>query len=147
MTYFFSKNPQDFCSHAELAYIGKYLKRVNFSASVDPKFSKRSGASSENIIKSYPALLCEGKINNASGVDGYCLELAWHSGVTHSESTSEYNLERWNIGVEIWVYCFWVHVNALGHPGYRPQPCNSAPALANRRSRRRWSQCLEIRSH
>jgi len=51
--------PCDLSSHAGLALIGKYLKRVN--ALIDPKFPVRSGAASSEILKSYLALLCLGK--------------------------------------------------------------------------------------
>jgi hypothetical protein len=48
-------------SHAGLAFIGKYLKRVNVNALIDPLFPVRSGVSNSEIIKSYLALLCMGK--------------------------------------------------------------------------------------
>ena len=47
--------------HAGLAFIGKYLKRVNVNALIDPKFPVRSGVANSEILKSYLALLCLGK--------------------------------------------------------------------------------------
>lgn len=55
------KLPYDLSSHAGLAFVGKYLKRVNVNALVDPKFPVRSGVANSEIIKSYLALLCMGK--------------------------------------------------------------------------------------
>ena len=55
------KLPYDLRSHAGLAFIGKYLKRVNVNCLIDPKFPVRSGASNSDILKSYLALLCLGK--------------------------------------------------------------------------------------
>ena len=55
------KLPYDLSSHAGLAFIGKYLKRVNVNSLIDPKFPVRSGASNSDILKSYLALLCLGK--------------------------------------------------------------------------------------
>lgn len=44
MTEFLIKKlPYDLSSHAGLAFIGKYLKRVNVNALIDPKFPVRSG--------------------------------------------------------------------------------------------------------
>ena len=55
------KLPYDLSSHAGLAFIGKYLKRVNINALIDPKFPVRSGVANSEILKSYLALLCMGK--------------------------------------------------------------------------------------
>ena len=55
------KLPYDLSSHAGLAFIGKYLKRVNVNALIDPKFPVRSGVANSEILKSYLALLCLGK--------------------------------------------------------------------------------------
>jgi Transposase DDE domain group 1 len=55
------KLPYDLSSHAGLAFIGKYLKRVNVNALIDPKFPVRSGVANSDILKSYLALLCMGK--------------------------------------------------------------------------------------
>ena len=55
------KLPYDLSSHAGLAFIGKYLKRVNVNALIDPLFPVRSGVANSEIIKSYLALLCMGK--------------------------------------------------------------------------------------
>jgi hypothetical protein len=55
------KLPYDLSSHAGLAFIGKYLKRINVNALIDPKFAVRSGLANSDILKSYLALLCMGK--------------------------------------------------------------------------------------
>ena len=55
------KLPYDLSSHAGLAFIGKYLKRVNVNALIDPAFPVRSGVANSDILKSYVALLCLGK--------------------------------------------------------------------------------------
>ena len=55
------KLPYDLISHAGLAFIGKYLKRVKVNALIDPKFPVRTGAANSEILKSYLALLCLGK--------------------------------------------------------------------------------------
>ena len=55
------KLPYDLSSHAGLAFVGKYLKRVNVNALIDPKFPVRSGVANSEILKSYLALLCMGK--------------------------------------------------------------------------------------
>ena len=62
MTEFIIKKlPYEPSSHAGLAFIGKYLKRVNVNSMIDPKFPVRSGAANSDILKSYLALLCLGK--------------------------------------------------------------------------------------
>jgi hypothetical protein len=62
MTDFIIKQlPYDLSSHAGLAFIGKYLKRVNINALIDPAFPVRSGVPNSDILKSYLALLCLGK--------------------------------------------------------------------------------------
>lgn len=55
------KLPYDLSSHAGLAFVGKYLKRININALIDPKFSVRCGMANSDILKSYLALLCMGK--------------------------------------------------------------------------------------
>ena len=55
------KLPYDLSSHAGLAFIGKYLKRVNVNALIDPAFPVRTGVANSCILKSYLALLCMGK--------------------------------------------------------------------------------------
>jgi hypothetical protein len=55
------KLPCVLSSDAGLALIGKYLKRVNVNALIDPTFPVRSGFASSEILKSYLALLCWGK--------------------------------------------------------------------------------------
>jgi len=55
------KLPYDLSSHAGLALIGKYLKRININSMIDPVFPVRSGVANSSILKSYLALLCLGK--------------------------------------------------------------------------------------
>jgi hypothetical protein len=55
------KLPYDLSSQAGLALVGKYLRRINLNALVDPLFPVRSGTSNSAILKSYLALLCQGK--------------------------------------------------------------------------------------
>ena len=51
----------DLSSQAGLALIGKYLKRINLNAIVDPAFPVRAGIANSDILKSYLGLLCLGK--------------------------------------------------------------------------------------
>lgn len=53
--------PYELSSHAGLALVGKYLAHINLNALVDPRFPVRSGVPNSAIIKSYLALLCQGK--------------------------------------------------------------------------------------
>ena len=55
------KLPYDLSSQAGLALVGKYLKHINLNALVDPAFPVRSGVCNSAILKSYLALLCQGK--------------------------------------------------------------------------------------
>jgi len=55
------KLPYDLSSHSGLALVGQYLKHINLPALVDPRFPVRSGVPNSAIIKSYLALLCQGK--------------------------------------------------------------------------------------
>ena len=61
--------PYDLSNQAGLALIGKYLKRINLNALVDPAFPVRSGISNSDILKSYLALLCLGK-NDFDAIEG-----------------------------------------------------------------------------
>jgi hypothetical protein len=62
MTDFLIKRlPYDLSSHAGLAFIGKYLKRININGLIDPAFPVRSGIANSDILKSYLGLLCLGK--------------------------------------------------------------------------------------
>ena len=75
------KLPYDLSSHAGLAFVGKYLKRININALVDPIFPVRSGVANSEILKSYLALLCLGKndfdaIENLRGTPSSCVLLA-----------------------------------------------------------------------
>lgn len=49
--------------------IGKYLKRINLNAVVDPAFPVRSGVANSDIFKSYLGLLCLGK-NDFDAIEG-----------------------------------------------------------------------------
>ena len=53
--------PYDLSNQAGLALIGKYLKRINLNALVDPGFPVRSGIANSDLLKSYLGLLCLGK--------------------------------------------------------------------------------------
>lgn len=64
------KLPYDLSSHAGLAFIGKYLRRVNVNALIDPKFPVRSGIANSEILKSYLALLCLGK-SDFDAIEGF----------------------------------------------------------------------------
>ena len=55
------KLPYDLSSHAGLAFVGKYLSRININALIDPAFPVRSGVANSDIVKSYLGLLCLGK--------------------------------------------------------------------------------------
>jgi len=55
------KLPFYLSSHVGLAFIGKYLRRVNVNALIDPKFPVRSGIANSKILKSLLALLCLSK--------------------------------------------------------------------------------------
>ncbi len=47
------KLPYDLSSHAGLAFVGKYLKRININALIDPAFASRSGVTNSRIVKRY----------------------------------------------------------------------------------------------
>jgi hypothetical protein len=49
--------PYDLSNQAGLALIGKYLKRINLNALVDPRFPVRSGIANSDVLKSYLGLL------------------------------------------------------------------------------------------
>ena len=55
------KLPYNLSSHAGLALVGKYLKRINAPALIDPAFPVRSGVANSDLLKSYIGLLCLGK--------------------------------------------------------------------------------------
>ncbi len=64
------KLPYDLSSHAGLALIGKYLKRINTNSMIDPAFPVRSGVANSSILKSYLALLCLGK-NDFEAIENF----------------------------------------------------------------------------
>ena len=64
------KLPYDLSSHVGLAFVGKYLKRINLNALVDPAFPVRSGVANSEILKSYLALLCLGK-NDFDAIENF----------------------------------------------------------------------------
>ena len=46
------KLPYDLSSHAGLAFVGKYLKRININSLIDSAFPVRSGVANSDILKS-----------------------------------------------------------------------------------------------
>lgn len=64
------KLPYDLSSHAGLALVGQYLKRLNLNALVDPRFAVRTGVANSDILKSYLGLLCLGK-NDFDAIEGF----------------------------------------------------------------------------
>jgi hypothetical protein len=64
------KLPYDLSSHAGLALIGKYLKRININSMIDPAFPVRCGVANSAILKSYLGLLCLGK-NDFDAVENF----------------------------------------------------------------------------
>ena len=71
MTDFLIKRlPYDLSSHAGLAFIGKYLKRININALIDPAFPVRSGIANSDVLKSYLGLLCLGK-NDFDAIESF----------------------------------------------------------------------------
>ena len=71
MTDFLIKRlPYDLSSHAGLAFIGKYLQRINVNALIDPAFPVRSGIANSDIVKSYLAMLCLGK-NDFDAIENF----------------------------------------------------------------------------
>ena len=64
------KLPYDLSSHAGLALIGKYLKRININSLIDPAFPVRSGIVNSAILKSYLGLLCLGK-NDFDAIESF----------------------------------------------------------------------------
>ena len=64
------KLPYDLSSHAGLALVGKYLKRININSLVDPAFAVRSGVANSAIVKSYLGLLCLGK-NDFDAIENF----------------------------------------------------------------------------
>ena len=64
------KLPYDLSSHAGLALIGKYLKRININSMIDPAFPVRSGVANSAILKSYLGLLCLGK-NDFDAIENF----------------------------------------------------------------------------
>lgn len=71
MTDFLIKRlPYDLSSHAGLAFIGKYLKRININRLIDPAFPVRSGIANSDILKSYLGLLCLGK-NDFDAIENF----------------------------------------------------------------------------
>ena len=64
------KLPYDLSSHAGLAFVGKYLSRININALIDPAFPVRSGVANSDILKSYLGLLCLGK-NDFDAIENF----------------------------------------------------------------------------
>ena len=71
MTDFLIKRlPYDLSSHPGLALIGKYLKRININALIDPAFPVHSGIANSDILKSHLGLLCLGK-NDFDAIESF----------------------------------------------------------------------------
>ncbi len=64
------KLPYDLSSHAGLALIGQYLKRIRVNSLIDPAFAVRSGVANSDILKSYLGLLCLGK-NDFDAIENF----------------------------------------------------------------------------
>lgn len=64
------KQPYDVSSHVGLAFIGKYLRRINVNALIDPKFPVSSGIANSEVLKSYLALLCLGT-SDFDAIEGF----------------------------------------------------------------------------
>ena len=64
------KLPYDLSSHAGLAFVGKYLKRININSLIDSAFPVRSGVANSDILKSYLGLLCLGK-NDFDAIENF----------------------------------------------------------------------------
>ncbi|MBK9987153.1 MAG: transposase [Betaproteobacteria bacterium] len=64
------KLPYNLSSHAGLALVGKYLKRINAPALIDPAFPVRSGVANSDLLKSYIGLLCLGK-NDFDAIENF----------------------------------------------------------------------------
>ena len=62
--------PYYLSSHAGLALIGRYLKRINTNALIDPAFPVRSGIANSDVLKSYLGLLCLGK-NDFDAIENF----------------------------------------------------------------------------
>ena len=61
----------DLSSHAGLALVGKYFKRININALIDPAFPVRSGiANSDIVLKSHLGLRCLGK-NDFDAIESF----------------------------------------------------------------------------
>ena len=48
------KLPYDLSSHAGLAFIDKYLKRVNVNCLIDPKFPEKHGVKTKHGVPHFP---------------------------------------------------------------------------------------------
>ena len=64
------KLPYDLSSHAGLALIGQYLKRIRVDSLIGPAFAVRSGVANSDILKSYLGLLCLGK-NDFDAIENF----------------------------------------------------------------------------
>lgn len=65
------KLPYDLTSHAGLALVGQYLKRLNINARVDPRFPLAGkGIANSDILKSYLGLLVQGK-NDFDAIEAF----------------------------------------------------------------------------
>ena len=96
------KLPYDLSSHAGLAFVGKYLKRININSLIDSAFPVRSGVANSDIVKSYLGLLCLGKNDfdaienfrgNAFFIRALCMQKRFPSGL--QASTLHRNALNW----------------------------------------------------
>lgn len=63
----------DLNGQAGLSPIGKFPKRINLNALVDPVFPLRSGIANGDILESYLGPLCLGK-NNFDAIKAQCTD-------------------------------------------------------------------------
>ncbi len=71
MTEFLIKKlPYNLCSHANLAFTGKYLKSIKLNTALDRLFPVRSGVANSDILTSYLGLLCLGE-NDVAAIEAF----------------------------------------------------------------------------
>lgn len=128
------KLPYDLSSHAGLALVGQYLKRINFSALVDPKFPVRSGVANSCILRSYLGLLCLGK-NDFDAIESFRTDAFFKRSLGLQIVPSSPTLrQRMNAHAENWFDLAWQLNTALlssrinGQPiDFGQLPCGYTP--------------------
>lgn len=96
------KLPYDLSSQAGLALVGQYLKRINLSALVDPKFPVRSGVTNSDILRSYLGLLCLGK-NDFDAIEAFRIDAFFKRSLGLQNVPSSPTLrQRMNAQAERW---------------------------------------------